>query len=255
MSADSAVGLIAYPSPPDSWIREVAATVSGDFLLIVSDSPDGFEAPYADVLVDSSNQIGFGRARRLSMILASEFGVSCVVADGDGQYTAASVRSIEQRLTSTDADVVIPQRESRSVWIEHNGDQFSRKPFERLETLCAAQAAGVELQSDFDCQPGGFGFQRDVLADILPAGDWLADWEITVKTLQNCHYETISVTVNEDEQHETTFEWDNQIRKLERIRHFGVDVAAVYEQNEARFDSTGRKLVCDALEEINIGDV
>lgn len=248
MSTGSAVGLIAYPAPDEAWAETVASTADGDLVLVVSDPPDTFSAPYADSVLRTADRIGFGRSRRLSMILTGEFGEKCVVTDGDGQYVASEIGRIQRRLRETDADVVIPQRESRTIWMEYDGEWVSRTGFERLETLCAGQAAGVDLDPSFDCQPGGFGFDRRVLPGLLPTSDWLADWEITVAALSAHEYETIDIAVSEEAQEETTFSWDDQIAKLRRITAIAdVNVREVFDRHRDAFDSEQRRLIDAAL--------
>jgi len=249
MSTGPAVGLIAYPEPNEAWAETVASTAAGDLVLVVSDPPDDLTAPYADTVLRTADRLGFGRSRRLSMIVASEFGDECVVADGDGQYVASEIPRIQDRLREGSADVIIPQRETRVVRMEVDGEWVSRTGFERLETLCAGRAAGVDLDPSFDCQPGGFGFDSDALPAILPESDWLADWEITVSALRSGDYETIDVAVTEEAQAETTFTWDDQLAKLRRIDALMDDsVRSVFERNREAFDDEERRLIRTALE-------
>lgn len=251
MCTQPTVGLIAYPEPDEAWARDVADAVEGDLLLVVSDPPDDFTAPYADAVFRTRDRLGFGRSRRLSMVLTGELGDSCVVADGDGQYVASEIRRIQERLEESDADAIIPQRTSRRVRVEFDGEWVSRSGFERLEALCAARAAGVEIDPSFDCQPGGFGFDRRTLPDILPNADWLADWEITVRILESYDYETLDVEVNDESQAETTFTWDDQLSKLRRIEErIGTTVELVFEANSGVFDDGQRDLIRTALTQL-----
>ncbi len=248
MTAELSVGLIAYPVPDEPWAETVASVVDGEFLLVVSDPPDSFYPAYADMTLTSDHRIGFGQSRRLSMILAGESADRCIVADGDGQYAPSAFRTLQQRLHTTDAEAVIPQRDHRTVWVDYEGQRVSREPFERLETLCAGRVAGVELDPSFDCQPGGFAFQASALPEILPEGNWIADWEVTTNILQTCQYDTVTVTTNDEPQDQTTFAWADQVTKLRRMRQLtGVDVEAVFRDHTAEFDDRERQLITTAL--------
>ncbi|WP_418286817.1 hypothetical protein [Halorubrum sp. DTA46] len=251
MCSRPTVGLIAYPVPDEAWAREVAETAEGDLVLVVSDPPESFDAPYADSVLRTKDRLGFGRSRRLSMVLAGELGDTCVVADGDGQYVASEIRRIQRRLRESDADVIIPQRTSRTVRVKLEDEWVSRAGFERLETLCAGRAAGVDVDPSFDCQPGGFGFDRRALPEILPESDWLADWEITVRVLASYDYETLDVDVNDEAQAETTFTWADQLSKLRRLEErLETSVESVFDAHLGAFDDGQRALIRTALTQL-----
>ncbi|USZ71828.1 glycosyltransferase family 2 protein [Natronosalvus halobius] len=246
MTDERVVAAMAYERPNEAWAKRVGDVLDARFVLVL-DAPEDPTAPeYADSTLVSRSRLGFGRARRTSMRLAAELGDPCLVTDGDGQYPPSALARIFDRLEETGADVVIPQRRARSVWMEVNGDRVDRLPFERLETLCAFEAAGPDATADldptFDCQPGAFGFRAEAVPDALPTDSgWLADWEITVRALESARYATVDVSTTAGPQEETVFEWDDQCAKFERIDDFlDRGVRAVYEDHRGRFDESQR---------------
>jgi len=257
MDADRVVAAMAYGEPNADWAERTATGLDAAFVLVL-DEPESPSPPeYADETLVSRSRLGFGGARRVSMLLAGEFGTSCVVVDGDGQHPPAALDAIFDRLATTDADVVVPQRRTRRLWIDRDGERFDRTPFERLEALCAFVAAGAESEAavDFDAQPGAFGFRSAAVAALLPHDDgWLADWEITVRALELGSYETVAIETRSEAQEETSFSWDDQCRKLtaidERLHEAGHDgVSSVYDRHRNEFDRDARSLIDDALEE------
>lgn len=256
MDADRVVAAMAYGEPNTNWAERTATELDASFVLVL-DEPERTPPPeYADETLVSRSRLGFGGARRVSMLLAGEFGTDCLVVDGDGQHPPAALASLFNTLAATDSAVVIPQRRNRCLRVDRDGDRFDRTPFERLETICAFVAAGVESELDieFDAQPGAFGFRSAAVGDLLPTDDgWLADWEITVRALELGSYETVDIETEPDAQEETSFSWDDQRRKLtaidERLREAGRDgVQPVYERHRDEFDRDARSLIADALE-------
>lgn len=150
MNRERAIGLIAHRALAEQWAQAVAETAEGKLVLVASELPDSVSTEFIDLLLESNDRLGFGKARRLSMLLAGELGEYCVVTDGDGQYAVPELRRLQERLIESDADAVIPQRTSRAVWMTVDGERVSREPFERLETLCAGRVAGVDLPRSFD---------------------------------------------------------------------------------------------------------
>ncbi|SIR82285.1 glycosyltransferase family protein [Natronorubrum thiooxidans] len=259
MDADRVVAAMAYGEPNTDWARQVATTLDASFVLVL-DEPDRPSLPeYADRMLVSRSRLGFGGARRVSMLLASEFGSDCLVVDGDGQHPPAALERILERLAATDADVVIPQRQNQSLWLDRDGERLDRWPFERLETLCAFAAADIDAEpdSEFDAQPGAFGFRSAVGPSLVPSDDgWLADWEITVRALERGSYETIEITTTPSVQEETTFSWADQRRKLldidDRLRETGSNgVRAVFDRHRDEFSPDARETITDAVMSIN----
>ena len=252
MSAGHSVAIISHKEPNEEWATGLSLSTDGHFILVISDPPSHAAPEYADSTLITENKLGFGGARRMSMLLAAEFGNKCLVTDGDGQYPLAAIQQIQSRLEESSAEIIIPQRKSRVIWLDRQGKRIDRLPFERFETICASEYLGVDIDSSFDAQPGAFGFRKQVLSDILPTGDdWLADWEITVNALESCKYETVEVSTNTESQDETSFTWEDQIQKFRRLHEYlEADIQTVFRSNWGRFDLTERELIEDMLNEL-----
>lgn len=265
MDSDRVITAMAYRSPDEEWAERTASTLDASFALVL-DAPEQEHASppaYADKTLVSRSRLGFSGARRVSMLIASEFGSDCLVVDGDGQHPPEALERIFDCLAATDADIVIPQRRNRRTWVDRDGTRYDRTPLERLETHCAFAAAGVDSVpqiSKFDAQPGAFGFRSAVVSDLLPSDTgWLADWEITVSALERGSYETVDITTEPDAQEETNFTWDQQRQKIadidERLRARGhAGIQTVFDRHRDEFDSDERLLITDALAEVKSVD-
>lgn len=254
MTGTRVVAAMAHGSPADEWARRVATTLDATFVLVLDDPVESTAPAYADSTLVSSQRLGFGSARRTAMVLAAEFGDTCLVVDGDGQHPPAALARIFDRLEETGADVVVPQRRTRTVWLDRDGERIDRRPFERLEALCAWAAADVNATPDpsFDCQPGAFGFRSAAVGDLLPTDDaWLADWEITVRALESNEYATVDIPTVDEAQDDTTFGWADQQRKLERIDDsLEEGIRSVYDRHRGVFSTAEQETLERALEAI-----
>ncbi len=215
------------------WLKAVSKVYR---TLLVIDAPKDSE--FTRVVPDyfvTSSRLGFGRARRLSMILCSQLDRLCIVTDGDGQYPPESIEEIGKKLESTGRDALIPERTNREVWVKHGHSILDRTEFEKFESYCAQEFLGRSVP--IDMQPGLFAFKSQVVEKILPTDNgWLADWEISLKIIENLSFEVVKTRIDPLPQRESRVELTDVETKLRRIQKTtGISLSKVYRDHETEF--------------------
>lgn len=214
------VGAIALRRANLDWLRALRSKSA--CLLVIQEPEDQKHRQCADFYFESSRELGFGRARRISMLLSSQLDANCVVADGDGEYAPESVMGLAELLSKSDADVLIPQRSDRVGFVRQGGRALDRMRFEKFEALCALDYLGKPwLPPEIDLQPGMFAFRSRVVQKILPEDDgWLADWEIAVRAISSVKCEFPSVSIAPRPETPSTYTWEGQVMKLSSMQRF-----------------------------------
>ncbi len=248
-----AIALIAYKEVNLTWLKKLKENFKATIILSFDEPKSWIFTKFCDNFLVNSQHLGFGKNRRMSMLLASEFGEYCLITDGDGQFPMPSLEKVLDILQSDHWDVVIPQRQNRSLKMEYNGKIVDRINFERLEAICAKKVLNKnDLGDNFDAQPGLYGFKRNCVHSILPKDkDWLADFEITINAIQKTKHVFTNVEIDEMVQEKTTFSIDNQLKKFERIaRCYNINIGEIYEQNRflfTEFEQEIMKLILSRL--------
>jgi hypothetical protein len=234
-----------------NWLRQVGEALP---CLVVIQRPANMRfIKYADYYFVSRRDLGFGTARALSMELCSKLDTKCIVTDGDGQYPHSSISKFAKALSATTKEVLIPQRTNRSVWIRVEGSMVDRSEIEDFENYCALRdLGGFRVPTNFDMQPGLFGFKSSVLPLIRPdEPGWLADWEIGLKVIRHTKFATIPLDTEPKIQEVTTFTLRDEVEKLRKMQsHLHSSLSRICREYEKRFEPKQkgllRKLVSDA---------
>ena len=245
------VSIISLKTINISWLREVREQMK-DTLLIIFDIPkDTHFTKYCDHYLINPKKMGFGKARRLSMLLGSELNEYCVVTDGDGQYPLESLIKIKKEILKGKSEVIIPQRMNKQLIVNLSGKTYDRRQFELLENLCLLSILKNDSVSySFDSQPGLFAFKSSIVEKILPDDTgWLADWEITMKAIRNTKYSFLDLMISPQIQEKSVFRWRSQIEKFYQISQL-VDIKEIFYQNLNLFKNPEKNLIMDTLEKI-----
>ncbi len=227
------------------------------YITLIIDEPENrdFEV-YCDHFLINKKRIGFGKARKLSLLLASEFSEYCIVTDGDGQYPIESIKQVLEELYLNKFEVIIPQRINKKLLLNFSGTLIDRNGFELLENLCALEMFKKKSNIIIDVQPGMFGFKSSIIQKILPEdNEWLADFEITTKAINDTNYQLINVPINEEIQLSTSFSLKSQINKIKNlIETKKCNVSNILEKNKNLFKDSEIKIIEDILKSIIISE-
>lgn len=238
------IGIIALHDVNIPWLKAVGELCKP---LLVIQKPRSME--FKDIVKDYfvvGEKLGFGKARRLSMIISSQLDSKCVVTDGDGQYPPTSIEKFVEKMSTMEDDVLIPQRTNRRVMVKYGDRVLDRGEFERFESYCVLEYLRTpNLPDNLDAQPGMFGFKSKVVDKILPNdNEWLADWEITAKALKNTRVAFLPLMIDPTVQGVTLFSPDDQKAKLGKIRRIlGKPLLQVYERYEANIRIEERRIL------------
>jgi hypothetical protein len=237
---DICISIIAYKTINLDWLKELRESINAHIIIIIDDPEDNNFKQYCESYLINSHSIGFGKARRLSMMLGSEYCEYCITTDGDGQYPIKSIEKLIKTLTEKNTDIVIPQRIKRKVELNYKSKKIDRRQFEKLETLCALEILkNKQLDINLDTQPGMFGFRSSIINKIIPDDSgWLADFEITIKALKETNYILIYLPIDIEVQCKTNFTIKSQIKKLKRIKNiFKIDIKRIFEKEKEIFET------------------
>jgi hypothetical protein len=227
------LGAIALGEVNLEWLQGLPRTLRR---LVVMQEPQGTEfQTYVDSYLVTARRLGFGGARRLSMIICSQLDELCIVTDGDGQYPTDSIAKFASVLSTTEEEVLIAQRTNRALWMKAGAEIVDRREFEKFENRCALRYLNrSDLPVDMDMQPGLFGFKSGIVEKILPADSgWLADWEITLNAVTKTKFGLVNLETNSRVQEKSTMTFDDQEEKFRRLRKLaGVSLMDVFREHE-----------------------
>ncbi|MHA1688806.1 MAG: hypothetical protein ACTSYC_12815 [Promethearchaeota archaeon] len=240
------ISLIAYKDVNLEWLKTLKKNLDAAIIISFDEPNDLNFTQFCDSYLINESRLGFGKNRRISMILAREFGEYCIITDGDGQFPLDSLKMVMKLLLQDKWDVIIPQRKNRNLKMKYQDKILNRLPFEQFEATCALKILNNnELNSNFDAQPGLYGFKNEITNLILPNDkDWLADFEITLKAIQLTKYRLIDVEINHSVQEITHFSIEDQLKKLKRIATcYKLDLKKIYETNQSLFPHLENELM------------
>lgn len=233
------------------WLENISSELDCKILGLIDNFEDFSFMEYCDYIFSKKEgSLGFGKSRRISMKLGSELEKYCIITDGDGQYPIGSIKKAIDYILSNSVDVVIPQRKNKKLVLEKNSKILNRTPFEKLESIFALEEVNIEdLPKNIDAQPGLFAFKSSIVEKLLPKeSGWLADWEITVNALKSTNYKLLPLSIDPSVQSESSFTWDNQLRKLRRFRKItDFNLKEVYHKNIEIFEEQEKKIIEEAL--------
>jgi len=241
-----AIVVMAHERINIEWLKELRKQINADFLAVVDAPKNTRFKHYCEHYLINAQALGFGKARRVSMLLGSEFGRYCIVTDGDGQYPAESVFQVSEELLGRKWEIVIPQRINRKLFVRYQNKILDRTQFELLENLCALSLVPDQnFSPDFDVQPGMIAFKSSIVRRILPNDiEWLADLEVIVNAIRRTRYHPLPVIISPEAQGRSTFSWDAQVRKFMRLSDYlGSDLKEIYDKNYSLFKNPEKQII------------
>jgi len=251
------IALIAYKNINLDWLKLLKKKLNAR-IVISFDEPENLDfTQFCDNYLINDSRLGFGKNRRMSMILARELGEYCMITDGDGQFPLNSLEIVKELLFQDKWEIIIPQRKNRNLKMKYQDKILNRLPFEQFEAACAIKILNnPNLTLDFDAQPGLYGFKSEITELILPEDkNWLADFEITLKAIRYATFRFADVEIDHSVQEITHFSIEDQLKKLKRIaKCFNLDLTKVYHETQNLFPNFEKKIMKEILSKLNEND-